>query len=206
MFKNSPQRYGLISKALHWFMLALFLFQWGSILAFRHLEETSYGVEPPALTWAVLNWHKSIGLIILILGIIRLVWRTYTPLPDWPKGFTDWDQSVSHFAEWGLYTCMIGMSVSGICIELWGGHYIPFFDVLYLDNLSPFIHWGEGVHTPELDGARAAGIIAGVRDLFVVVHILGAFLFIALLAVHVSHIVRHQVHLKNQILKRMTKG
>ena len=205
MLKNSPQRYGIVSKALHWSMLALFIFQWVSILAFRHLEETTYGVEPPALTWTVLNWHKSIGVIILVLGVARLAWRKYTPLPDWPEGFTEWDKSVSHFAEWGLYTCMIAMSISGILIEFWGGHYVPVFEWFYIDSLSPYLHLGAVVHTPELDQARAAGINTTLRDLFVVVHIIGAFTFIALLAVHISHIVRHQVHLKDEILKRMLK-
>lgn len=205
MLKNTPKHYGIIAKMMHWSMAALFLFQWISIIAFRHLEETTYGVAPPPLTWEVLNAHKSVGLIILILGALRLAWRKYTPLPDWPEGFTDWDKSVSHFAEWGLYTCMMVMSLSGILIEFWGGHYIPLFNLFHLDNISPFIHGGAVVHTPELDSARAAGINTTLRDLCVVIHVIGAFTFIALLSVHISHVVRHQVHLKNQLLKRMLK-
>jgi cytochrome b561 len=184
-------------------MLLLFIFQWGSILVFRHLEETTIGVEPPMITWSVLNAHKSVGLIILTLGVLRLTWRKYTPLPDWPTSFNDWDKSVSHFAEWGLYTCMMTMSISGILIEFWGGHYIPLFNLFYLDNLAPFFHAGTALHTPELDAARAAGINTTLRDFFVVIHIMGAFVFIGLLSVHLSHIIRHQRHLKDKILARM---
>ena len=203
MLKNSSESYGYVTKFLHWSMLLLFIFQWASILVFRHLEETTYGVEPPPFTWSVLNAHKSVGLIILILGILRFAWRQYTPLPNWPSHFTDWDKSVSHFAEWGLYICMMAMSLSGILIEFWGGHYVPLFDLLYIDNQAPFIHLGAVVHTSEIDAARASAINPSLRDLFVVVHIIGAFAFIALLAVHLNHVIRHQKQLKSKILERM---
>ena len=203
MLKNSPKSYGLVTKFLHWSMLLLFIFQWSSIVLFRYLEETTYGVEPPAWTWSVLNSHKSIGLIILFLGVIRFLWRQYTPLPNWPSTFDEWDKSVSHFAEWGLYICMMLMSLSGILIEFWGGHYVPLFDMLYIDNQAPFVHLGAVLHTPQIDAARAAGINEMLRDLFVAVHVVGAFSFIALLSVHLGHVIRHQRQIKDDILKGM---
>ena len=98
---------------------------------------------------------------------------------------------------------MILMSVSGILIEIWGGHYIPLFNWFYIDNLAPFFHLGSIVHTTELDASRAAGICAGLRDACVVIHIIGAFCFIGLLTVHIGHIIRHQKHLKSNLLQRM---
>ena len=111
MLTNSPTHYGYVTKFFHWSIALLFAFQFGSIAFFRALEET-----PTDLTWSVLNAHKTAGLLILLLGILRVLWRWRVKLPDWPENFTAWDKSVSHFAEYGLYGCIFLMTLSGIAI------------------------------------------------------------------------------------------
>ena len=198
MLTNSSTHYGSLAKFFHWSIALLFGFQFLSILYFRYLEE---GMTD--FTWTVLNAHKTAGMLILILGIARLFWRLQIPLPNWPESFDDWDKSLSHFAEYGLYTCIFLMTLSGIFIEMAGGHYVPFFGLFYVDNLSPFIHLGAVDYSEVTMAARGAGKLPFLHDCLVVVHIIGAYGVLFFFSVHITHIFRHQRQVKDQILKRM---
>ena len=197
-FKNSATRYGIVSKSLHWSIALLFALQFLSILCFRFLEE-----QPTNLTWGVLNWHKSLGLLILILGIARLIWRRLVKLPDWPDHFSDWDKSVTHFAEYGLYVSIFLMTISGLVIELSGGHYIPFFGLFYVDNLSPYIHFGPVSYDGVVMAARAAKQIPVLSNSLVVVHIAGAYGVLVFFTSHIFHVIKHQQSDETKILGRM---
>jgi cytochrome b561 len=154
-------------------------------------------------TWTVLNAHKTAGLLILILGTARLIWRLQVPLPNWPLSFDEWDKSLSHFAEYGLYTCIFFMSLSGVFIEIAGGHYIPFFDLFYIDNLSPIIHWGAVDYSDAVMASRGANKLTFLHDCLVVMHIIGAYGVLFFFSVHITHVFRHQRQIKDQLLERM---
>ena len=201
MLKNSANAYGSLTKFFHWSIALLFLFQFTSIVFFRYLEE-----RPTDLTWTVLNAHKTAGLAILILGIGRVAWRWFVKLPNWPDGFDDWDKSVSHFAEYGLYASIFLMTISGIAIEIAGGHYIPFLGLFYIDNLTPFIHLGAVSYADAVITARAAAKLPVLHDALVVVHVVGAYGVLIFFSVHITHVIRHQRHLKDRLLDRMLPG
>ena len=197
-FKNSATQYGIVSKALHWSIALLFALQFLSILCFRFLEE-----QPTDITWGVLNWHKSLGLLILVLGIFRLIWRRLVKLPDWPRHFSNWDKSVTHFAEYGLYTSIFLMTISGLVIELTGGHYIPFFGFFYVDGLSPYIHFRPVSYDEATMAARAATQLPALSNSFVVVHIAGAYGVLVFFTSHILHVIKHQQSDETKILGRM---
>lgn len=199
--KNTPAAYGSATRFFHWAVAALVGFQFGSILLFRVLEEG--GTD---LAWTVLNAHKTAGVLVLILSALRLLWRRLSPLPDWPANFDAWDKRFSHVAEYGLYTVMFVMALSGIGIELVGGHYVPFFDLFHLDGRPWFLHLGAASHVAEIKAARNALTMPLLRDLLVGLHVLTAFATLALLAAHLTHIVRHQLGLRDGLLRRMLPG
>jgi len=181
--------------------MLLFLFQFLSIIYFRYLEDNGGD-----FTWRVMNWHKTSGLLILILGTLRYIWRLTTPLPDWPKNFDSWDTKVSHFAEWGLYASIFLMTLSGTFIELAGGYYINFFGIFHLDAVSPFIHAGDASYEESIVAARKAISSPFIHDSLVAVHVTGAYAVIVFLTVHLTHVFRHQVMLKDKLLNRMLNG
>ena len=199
--KNTEKEYGSLTKFFHWSIAGLFAFQFLSILVFRYLEE-----RPVDLTWSVLNAHKTAGLLILGLGIFRVLWRRYSPLPEWPTDFDDWDKSLTHFAEYGLYGCIFLMTFSGIAIEIAGGHYIPFFGVFYIDNLSPYIHLGAVSYADVVVAERAAAKLPVLHDSLVVVHIIVAYGVLVFFTTHMVHVFKHQRHKKTGLLKRMLPG
>lgn len=197
-FRNSETRYGIVSRFFHWSIALLFLFQFAAIVAFRFLEET-----PPDLAWEILNWHKSVGLVILALGVLRLAWRISTPLPAWPPKFGEWDKKVSHFAERGLYFSLFAMVASGLLIEFAGGFYIPFFELFYMDNVSPYIHSGSVSYTESVLAARKAASIPWLSDTFVATHVVLAYCVVGLFSIHVAHVLRHQFESRDGLLERM---
>ena len=199
--QNTPKKYGAVTKFFHWSIMLLFLFQFLSIIYFRYLEDNGGD-----FTWRVMHWHKTSGLLILILGTLRYIWRLTTPLPDWPKNFTDWDTKISHFAEWGLYASIFVMTLSGTFIELIGGYYINFFGIFHLDAVSPFVHAGDASYDENIVKARKAVSSPFVHDLLVAVHVVGAYAVIVFLTVHLTHVFRHQVMLKDKLLNRMLPG
>jgi cytochrome b561 len=194
-----------MTKFFHWSIAALFGVQLVTIVAVRALMAEGLA-GTTTLTWSLLDLHKASGLLILFLGLPRLAWRKISPLPEWPSSFGDWDKSLTHFAEYGLYTCIFVMCLSGLLIELAGGHYIPFFGLFYLDNLAPYVHAGAFAHMPEDDAARAAGMVPVLRDVMVAVHVLGAFTVLICLSAHVTHVVRHRTATPGGILRRMLPG
>ena len=80
-FVNSPERYGTVTKTLHWSVFLLFLYQYlGANLMTRIGRDGRFlGMDQNTLY----DWHKSIGLVILVLMVARVVWRRSSALPDW---------------------------------------------------------------------------------------------------------------------------
>ena len=85
--KNSPARYGFVTKALHWTVFVLILNQF--VVAAMMLN-TPQGQTTAGFTQGTLyNWHKSIGLVVLLVALARYIWRRTTPLPDWAPNLSD---------------------------------------------------------------------------------------------------------------------
>lgn len=64
---DSAQRYGVVSRVLHWAMAALLLWQFLTVLA----------PEDSALETLIGGTHKSVGLLLMVLVVIRLAWALY---------------------------------------------------------------------------------------------------------------------------------
>lgn len=98
------------------------------------------------------------------------------------------------------------MTFSGIAIEIAGGHYIPFFGVFYIDNLSPYIHLGAVSHVDAVVAEEATAKLPVLHDSFVVVHIIGAYGVLIFFTAHMVHVFKHQRHKETGLLKRMLPG
>ncbi len=65
---DTPQRYGAVSRALHWGMALLFLAQFASALVHWGLERGN------ALRDALWSYHADLGLTLLVLVLLRGAW------------------------------------------------------------------------------------------------------------------------------------
>ena len=110
--KNTNTRYGSVTKLLHWAIFILFFGQYttATIMTWMDPGTTVFGVG--SASW--ITWHKSLGLLILGLVLMRLIWRKTTRLPDWADGLAPWEKTTIHLVENGLYAVMILMPLSGM--------------------------------------------------------------------------------------------
>ena len=97
-------RYSRVSIVLHWMIAALILLQ--IILAGR-ME----GRTPEA--FAVVQFHKSIGISVLLLSLARLAWRVINPPPPEPATLVGWERTLSRAVHWAFYGVMIAMPLTG---------------------------------------------------------------------------------------------
>jgi len=74
MIRNTTKKYGLISKTFHWYMAGILLF----VLLLGNLSEHT----PKKYYDFLMLVHNSLGLIIFILVILRLLWRWSNPKPE----------------------------------------------------------------------------------------------------------------------------
>ena len=144
--KNSAARYGFVTKALHWIVFVLILNQF--VVAAMMLN-TPQGQTTAGFTQGTLyNWHKSIGLIVLAVALVRYIWRKTTPLPDYAPNLSDGEKRVLGWLEPTLYLCMFLMPISGFVFVMTGGYGVNFFGVWHLPNfigkhpaIEPIADW-----------------------------------------------------------------
>lgn len=180
-------RYATIAIVLHWTIAALILTQ--VILAGR-MEDRS----PEA--FAVTQLHKSVGITILLLSLVRLGWRLMNPPPPMPDTLRRWEKTLAGLTHAAFYVVMIGMPLTGwimvstsrieIPTLLYG--VIPWPDLPGADALSRDAR--EGLH--EFGEAGHDLIIKGVYGL---------------IALHVAGALKHQLFSRDEpVLARMAPG
>lgn len=103
--RNTVDGYGLMSRALHWFLAVLIL---GVMILGLVVEDMPKGPERAGL----MNWHQSFGTVVLVLVALRLAWRLVNPLPQ-PVGSAR-TQRLASLMHWLLYGLMIAQPLSGL--------------------------------------------------------------------------------------------
>ena len=73
-WRNSPTRFGLVTRLLHWGMAL-------ALLAMLAFGTRIAGMEPGLANLWMYGLHKSIGLLLLALVVLRLIWHRISPPP-----------------------------------------------------------------------------------------------------------------------------
>jgi len=90
--RNDGGRYGLAAQGFHWLVAALIL---ATIAVAWYM--TGLPLSPEKIK--VYNLHKSIGVTILALAVLRLLWRTvFSPAPPLPGDMAAWERRAAHAA------------------------------------------------------------------------------------------------------------
>ena len=105
-WRNTPERYGAVAQLLHWTVVALVITQF--VLGF-----TVAGMPISLQRLMILARHKSIGMTILALVILRLLWRLFSPAPALPAGMPSMQKLGAHASHVLLYGLLIAMPIVG---------------------------------------------------------------------------------------------
>jgi cytochrome b561/polyisoprenoid-binding protein YceI len=179
-----PARYSKTAMTLHWLIAAALAFQFGLGEAFEHLPRGK-------LLFDTAQFHKSIGITILILTLIRIAVRFAKPRPA-PLGDHGWAERLASITHMGLYAFMLIAPLSGWLMTTASTFAIP----TYLFNVIPWPDF------PFVAGMEAAPK-ENLYEVSKVVHEVISKLGLALFLLHVIGALRHQFLLKEPLIERM---
>ena len=98
--KNSKQKFGAIAQLFHWTIVVLIIVQF--ILANR-ADDLPLG----SAKIAVLTQHKSFGITILGLALLRLIWRWFNTVPAEPLDIPPWQRIAARVSHIALYSLLL---------------------------------------------------------------------------------------------------
>jgi cytochrome b561/polyisoprenoid-binding protein YceI len=177
-------RYSKTAMTFHWLIAAALAFQFGLGEAFEHLPRGK-------LLFDTAQFHKSIGITILILTLIRIAVRFTKPRPA-PMGDHGWAERLASITHMGLYAFMLIAPLSGWLMTSASKFAIP----TYLFNIIP---WPDFPFVAGMEAASKHNLHEVAEEVHAIVAKLGLALFI----LHVAGALRHQFLLKEPLIERM---
>ncbi|HEU0117395.1 MAG TPA: cytochrome b [Alphaproteobacteria bacterium] len=182
----SATSYNSVAKTFHWLIAALIV----AMLLIGYFM-TTMGNSP--LKFSLFQWHKSIGITILLLSLGRLGWRfTYTA-PALPKAMPQWEKLAARGAHILFYVLIIGMPLTGWVMVSASPMNIP--TILY-----GIIPWPHLPVIPTLENKKEIGHAASA------VHYYAAWLLAGLLVLHAGAAWKHHLFDRDDVLLRMAPG
>lgn len=174
--RNSAQRWGSVAQFLHWSVAALIL----ALMALGWLAVLT-PLSPAKIN--LFYWHKSLGMLVLALVLIRLGWRAGNPPPDMPSELPRWEPLLARTTHAFLYVLIVLMPVSGWLINSAAGIPFKIFWILPLPSITP--------------------VSDSLEHLFELVHLAIFWALAVVLVGHIGAALRHHFLLHNAILSRM---
>ena len=185
MGRTERRLYSTGAVALHWLTAAAFAFQIG--LGWR--MDGPRGPE----TFAVFQLHKSVGITILLLTLMRIAWRLTHRAPPYPASMRPLDIALARVVHAAFYLLLLGLPLSGWLIVSSSKVAVPTF-------LYGTIPWP---HVPGVATLSAAHK-ATVNDLAARTHVVLVWTALAAILLHVAGALKHQLLERGDYLARMT--
>ena len=128
--RNTVDSFGLISRLLHWTMAfgVIFMLALGNRIA---------DMKPDLSTLYLYGAHKTLGIVILTLAVLRLIWHRYSPPPPPigpPSAWGTWAARVAHAL---IYVLLITIPLSGWFASSATGIDVMIFDRWTLPAIAP---------------------------------------------------------------------
>lgn len=128
------------------------------------------------------NLHKSFGMVVFGLVLLRIIWRSkHRPAPL-PMRLPKWQVNLSRITEWALYLCMLVMPILGFLGALYSKSGVAFF----------------GAHLPSWTVANH-----DTAEFYFGLHSALAWVLVALVALHAIGGLKHLLVDKDGVFQRM---
>ncbi len=178
--RDTLDRYGILSRAFHWTIALLIavavpLGLWAASIGAQNTD-----VHQKLLRESVLFWHKSVGLTVLFLSIVRVAWRLRSAAPPLPVELSRVNRVAAKAVHVLLYVLILGLPVTGILLSQAAGFPVSFFGLF---SLPVFVH--ADIAVPVLQRPNVlAGILLHKSILPTVLYITLSLHVLALLTHH----------------------
>jgi cytochrome b561 len=178
--RSTDAGWGALARAFHWLIAALIIAQ-GAI----GLVMVEMGLTPAKVR--VFALHKSIGMTILALVLLRIAWRLTERRPADPPAMPRWQRRMAHAMHVVLYLLILALPLSGWWFNSAANAPLVWFGLVDVPGLT-----------------RGYDPVWKPRALFL--HETLFWLLVALLVVHVGAALWHHFKQRDDVLKRMLRG
>ncbi|MEQ1883052.1 MAG: cytochrome b [Burkholderiales bacterium] len=177
---NSPARYTRPAIAFHWIVSIAVLTLIGLGL---YMVDIPRGTPERAFFY---NLHKSIGVTVAIVILVRLWWRTKNPPPPLPASMPAWQVTASKISHALLYVCLVVMPISGFSASQFTKYGVTYFGLFKIPPM--------GTEDKE------------IYEMLQGIHEIASEVLIVLLVIHIAAALKHLIIDKDGVFQRMLPG
>src|SRR6185312_10181219 len=196
---DTNQRYTAVAIVLHWAIAFAILFNIPLGL-WMHARAEANAVSEGV--FRAFQLHKSIGLTVLALSVIRIGWRLTNPQPPLPAHMPTWEKRTARVTHFLFYVVMLALPLTGwLYVSAgWSAH---------TDHplVVPTRYFGL-FHVPDLFGLSRSSddLRASVAFSVLKVHWALGWTTLALAALHVAAALKHQFFDRDEVMAQMVPG
>jgi cytochrome b561 len=173
--RNTASQWGWVSVTLHWVTVLAIV---GLVIVGLSMDDLPNG--PRKIQ--VYALHKSTGLTVLALTLLRLAWRLFAGAPK-PEPMPRWQRLAANGSHAMLYALLLAMPLSGWLFNSASGFPLKWFGLVRVPALT----------------AYDAGVKALAHDL----HEGLAKVLLLMVAIHVAAALKHHFVNRDATLQRM---
>lgn len=181
---TTPARYSAVAVALHWAIAILLLAQIAGGFYMHNLPNSA------PMKFDLYQLHKSFGLSIFVLTLIRLGWRLMHRPPSLPDAMPGWQKLAARATHWIFYILMLTTPLVGLAIVSVSPKDIP-------------TEWFGLIPIPHLNFLDAGADPAATEHNFIEFHEMLSYAILGLLALHVAAALKHGFLDRDGVLRSM---
>lgn len=177
IWRNTTENYGLVAKGFHWLIALL-------VIGLLALGLYMSAQEPPTpQVFKLYALHKSLGITVLALAVLRVLWRLYNAHPLPLPNHKAWEKVLAKAVHAFLYLSLFLMPLSGWVMSSAKGYSVSVFNLFTLPDFVP----------------RSDSLAEAAEE----VHEIAAYTLIAIVVLHAAGAIKHHVIDKDSTLRRM---
>jgi cytochrome b561 len=180
--RSPDNHYTPAAKMLHWLVAGMIVLQF--VLA--KMADIASDEGSAVRELALLANHKSVGITILALAVVRLVWRQKNPPPALPGKLPQWQVTASQLSHWSLYALLFAMPLTGWLMSSASAYSVSWFNLFQL---------------PDLVAPNPAA-----KEVFEETHETLGKLLALVATIHVGAAIKHTLFDKDGVLRRMVSA
>lgn len=174
--RNTLQAYGSVAKGFHW-IVAL------GVIGLLGMGLYMTRLDPSPAMFQIYALHKSIGITILALAVLRVLWRFSNPHPQSLPNHLPWEKALSRVIHFLLYVSLFVMPLSGWIMSSAKGFSVSVFGWF---TLPDFVKPNDAL----------AGLAADIHEI-------AAYTLIVMVGLHFAGALKHHVIDRDSTLRRM---
>jgi cytochrome b561 len=175
-WRNSDTSYGIITKIFHWVSVVM-------VTTTFMLGITMVNLPNDPSKFTLYGWHKSLGIIIFLTIVVRIIWRATNTQPSLPSSTPYLIHKTAFLAHFALYGLLLLIPLTGWSMSSAAGFPVSVFGLFTMPNL--------------------VAVNKSLAHFLNETHEVLAMVLLALVVLHVGAAFVHHFIFKDDVLRRM---